>query len=172
MLIGTLYFTSPNGDGTSILRGHPSHAKVQPPAGQRKYLHFSVIFKTLSIGLAPGIERAASRSAVKRSTDWANPAAVYETRMAARTGKRSILTILRKNRGLWTVYLICDDIFYFVCLQPIRKMMHARKLENILPDGHANANIIENERETGFRFILPKAFGKTTKSRTGFVHLC
>ena len=69
VLIGTLYFTSPNGDGTAILRGHPSHAKVQPPAGQRKYLHFSVIFKTLSIGPAPGIEPATSRSAVKRSTD-------------------------------------------------------------------------------------------------------
>ena len=45
VLIGTLYFTSPNGDGTAILRGHPSHAKVQPPAGQRKYLHFSVILR-------------------------------------------------------------------------------------------------------------------------------
>ena len=35
-------------------------------------------FKTLSIGLAPGIEPATSRSAVKstRSTDWANTAAV------------------------------------------------------------------------------------------------
>ena len=78
VLIGTLYFTSPNGDGTAILRGHPSHAKVQPPAGQRKYLHFSVIFKTLSIGPAAGIELATSRSAVKRSIDWAtcNPAAV------------------------------------------------------------------------------------------------
>ena len=76
VLIGTLYFTSPNGDGTAILRGHPSHAKVQPPAGQRKYLHFSVIFKTLSIGPAAGIEPATSRSVVKRSTDWANPAAV------------------------------------------------------------------------------------------------
>ena len=75
MLIGTLYFTSPNGDGTAILRGHPSHAKFQPPPGQRKNLHFSVIFKTLSIGPAAGIEPATSRSAVKRSTDWANPAA-------------------------------------------------------------------------------------------------
>ena len=72
-----LILTSPSGDGTAILRGHPSHAKVQPPAGQRKYLHFLVIFKTLSIGPAPGIEPATSRSAVKRSTDWANPAAVY-----------------------------------------------------------------------------------------------
>ena len=45
VLIRTLYFTSPNGDGTTILRGHPSHAKVQPPAGQRKYLHFSVILR-------------------------------------------------------------------------------------------------------------------------------
>ena len=76
VLIGTLYFTSPNGDGTAILRGHPSHAKVQPPVGQRKYLHFSVIFKTPSIGPTPGIEPATSRWAVKRSTDWANPAAV------------------------------------------------------------------------------------------------
>ena len=33
-------------------------------------------FKTLSNGPAPGIEPATSRSAVKRSTDWANPAAI------------------------------------------------------------------------------------------------
>ena len=43
--LGTLYFTSLNGDGTAIFRGHPSHAKVQPPAGQREYLHFSVILR-------------------------------------------------------------------------------------------------------------------------------
>ena len=65
VLIGTLYFTSPNGDGTAILRGHPSHAKVQPPPGQRKYLHFSVIFKTLIIVPAAGIEPATSRSAAE-----------------------------------------------------------------------------------------------------------
>ena len=76
VLIGDTILTSPTGDGTAILRGHPSHAKVQPPAGQRKYLHFSVIFKTLSIGPALGIEPATSRSAVKRSTNWANPAMV------------------------------------------------------------------------------------------------
>ena len=34
-------FTSPTGDGTAILRGHPSHAK----AGHRWYLHFSVILR-------------------------------------------------------------------------------------------------------------------------------
>ena len=45
VLIEDTIFTSPNGDGTAILRGHPSHAKVQPPAGQRKYLHFSVILR-------------------------------------------------------------------------------------------------------------------------------
>ena len=44
VLIGTVYFTTPNGDGTAILRGHPSHAKVQPPAGRRSYLHLAVIF--------------------------------------------------------------------------------------------------------------------------------
>ena len=43
VLTGDTIFTSPNGDGTAILRGHPSHAKVSPLAVQRKYLHFSVI---------------------------------------------------------------------------------------------------------------------------------
>ena len=57
---GHYIFTSPNGDGTAILRGHPSHGKVSPLAVQREYLHFSVIFKTLSIGPAPGIEPATS----------------------------------------------------------------------------------------------------------------
>ena len=37
---------------------------------------FLSYFKTLSIGQAPGIEPATSRSAVKRTTHWANPAAV------------------------------------------------------------------------------------------------
>ena len=37
---------------------------------------FLSYFKTLSIGPAPGIELATSRSVIKRSTDWANPAAV------------------------------------------------------------------------------------------------
>ena len=42
VLIGDTIFTSPTGDGTAILRGHPNHAKVYPFAGQREYLHFSV----------------------------------------------------------------------------------------------------------------------------------
>ena len=32
VLIGDTIFTSPTGDGTAILRGHPSHAKVRPAA--------------------------------------------------------------------------------------------------------------------------------------------
>ena len=39
-------------------------------------------FKTLSNGPAPGIEPATSRSAIKRSTDWANPATVKLFKMA------------------------------------------------------------------------------------------
>ena len=60
--------TSPTGDGTAILRGHPSLAKVKP---LRQHLQFLVIFlKTLSIGPpVPGIEPSSSRFAVKRSTD-------------------------------------------------------------------------------------------------------
>ena len=42
VVIEDTIFTSPTGDGTAIIRGHPSHAKVYPFAGQRKYLHFSV----------------------------------------------------------------------------------------------------------------------------------
>ena len=45
VLIGETILTSPTGDGTAILRGHPSHAKVQPLAAQREYLHFSVILR-------------------------------------------------------------------------------------------------------------------------------
>ena len=45
VLTGDTIFTSPNGDGTAILRGHPSHAKVSPLAVQREYLHFSVILR-------------------------------------------------------------------------------------------------------------------------------
>ena len=71
VLIGDTIFTYPTGDGTAILRGHPSHAKVQPLAVQRKYLHFSVIFKTLSYVLVRPLESNPRPSAlvVKRSTD-------------------------------------------------------------------------------------------------------
>ena len=44
-LTGGTIFTSPTGEGTAILPGHPSHAKVQPLAVQREYLHFSVILR-------------------------------------------------------------------------------------------------------------------------------
>ena len=69
VLTGDTIFTSPNGDGAAILRGHRSHVKVSLLAVQRKYLHFSVIFKTLSNGPALGIKLVTSRFAVKRSTD-------------------------------------------------------------------------------------------------------
>ena len=46
VLIGdTIFFTSPTGDRTAILRGHPSHVKVDSFAGQGMYLHFSVILR-------------------------------------------------------------------------------------------------------------------------------
>ena len=57
-----------------MLRGHPSHPKVQPLAVQRDYLHFSVIHKDLELVTVPGIEAATSRCEVKRSSDSANPA--------------------------------------------------------------------------------------------------
>ena len=75
MLIGDIIFTSPTGDGTFILRGHPSHAEVKPLAVQRDYITFisQLFIEDSKSGTVPGIEPATSRSAVKRSTDWANP---------------------------------------------------------------------------------------------------
>ena len=50
VLTDDLVFTPPIGGRAAILRAHPSQAKVLPFAGQRQYLHFSVIFnKTLRI---------------------------------------------------------------------------------------------------------------------------
>ena len=75
--LGTLLFTSATGEGTAILPGHPSHAKVCPFAGQRKYLHFSVILRHRVLVRPSRIEPATFLSAVERSTDLANPVAKF-----------------------------------------------------------------------------------------------
>ena len=75
----TLFFTSVTGDGTALLHGHSSHVKVFQFAGQRQYLHFSVILiPGLSIGLAPGSNPTTSCFAIKHLTDWANPVVVLQ----------------------------------------------------------------------------------------------
>ena len=66
-------FTSLTGDGTAILRGHPSHASRSQCEGSVFILSY---FKALSIGPAPAIKPMTSRSAVKGSTDRVNPATV------------------------------------------------------------------------------------------------
>ena len=43
--MGTLFLRLLMVTGPPFVRGHPSHAKVSPPAVQRKYLHFSVILR-------------------------------------------------------------------------------------------------------------------------------
>ena len=45
VVTGSTIFTSPTGDGATILHGHPSHAKVQPLAVQKEYPYFSVILR-------------------------------------------------------------------------------------------------------------------------------
>ena len=54
VLIGDTIFTSPNGDGTSILLGHSSRESSSRLRG--KYLRFLIIFKTVNICPAPEIE--------------------------------------------------------------------------------------------------------------------
>ena len=63
VLIGGTIFTSPCGDRTAILRGHPSHVKVCLYAGQR-CLHL----KPCVLLRPRDVEPTSSRSAVKRST--------------------------------------------------------------------------------------------------------
>ena len=95
VLIKCTFCSFPNGDGAAILRGHLSHAKVQPFAGWRQHLRFSVIlipwvsvrynlrsggpFSLLfgRLGSVLWIEPSTFWSAVKRSTDWAYPDAVF-----------------------------------------------------------------------------------------------
>ena len=69
VLTGDTILTSPTGEGTAILRDHPSHARGPACCSAKGVPSFLSNFKTLSIGPTPGIEPATSRSAVKRSTD-------------------------------------------------------------------------------------------------------
>ena len=56
--IGDTVFTSPTGDGTAILRGHPSHERRSRHLQGKAVPLFLSYFKTLGIGPAPGIEPA------------------------------------------------------------------------------------------------------------------
>ena len=57
-------FTSPSGDGTTILRSHPKVRKGLAVCRARKVPSFFRYFKALSIGPAPGIEPTTSHSAL------------------------------------------------------------------------------------------------------------
>ena len=72
--IGPLYFTSPTEDGTAILCGHPSHAKVSPLALQREWLHFSVILRPWVLVRPRESNPRPPALQSTRSTDWANTA--------------------------------------------------------------------------------------------------
>ena len=72
-------FTSPTGDVTAMLCGHPSLAKVQLFAGQKQYLHFSVILRpwesnprppTLQSSINPAAVKALSRFKCTLLRSW------------------------------------------------------------------------------------------------------
>ena len=87
----------------AILRGHRSHAKVQPLCKLKGVPSFLSYFKTLSIGPVPEIEPATSRSTVKRSTDWANPAAVKNIKSNLLSLWR--LTVYCQEPIFWSLHL-------------------------------------------------------------------
>ena len=79
IFIGDAIFTSPTGDGTAILCGHLSQAKVKPFAGQKHYLHFSVILRswesnprppTLQSSINPAAVKALSRFKCTLLRSW------------------------------------------------------------------------------------------------------
>ena len=74
---GPLYFTSPTEDGTAILRGHLSHAKVSSLALQREWLHFSVILRPWVLVRPRESNPRPPALQSTRSTDWANTATVF-----------------------------------------------------------------------------------------------
>ena len=74
---GDTNFTSPTGDGTAIWTWSSEPREGLAACSAKEVPSFLSYFKALSIGSAPGIEPATSRSAVERSTDWANPAAFF-----------------------------------------------------------------------------------------------
>ena len=76
VLIGDTIFTSPNGDETAIFKWSSEPREGLAACSAKDVPSFLSHFKTLSNGPAPGIEPATFRSAVKRSTDWANPSTV------------------------------------------------------------------------------------------------
>ena len=110
----------------AILRGHPSQAKVYPFVGQRKYIHFSLIF-----GQTPEIEPATSRSAVKRSSDWANPTAVTLADMCI--GRNISPAIIndhdpkrtkwdRQNLGFFSQFYVGVDLHFSGVVFPLRSV--------------------------------------------------
>ena len=75
VLIGDTICTSPIRDWTATNFTWLSEPREGLPVCRAKGVpSFLSYFKTLSIGPAPGIEPATSHSAVKRPTDWVNPA--------------------------------------------------------------------------------------------------
>ena len=69
VLIGDAIFASPTEDGTAISTWSSEPREDLTVCSAKAVPSFLSYFKTLSIGPAPGIEPATSRSAVKRSTD-------------------------------------------------------------------------------------------------------
>ena len=76
VLIGDTIFYVSSWSPVSILRGHPSHAKVYPFAVQREYLHFSVILRPWVLVRRQESNPRPPALQSTRSTDWANTAAV------------------------------------------------------------------------------------------------
>ena len=87
--------------GYTILTGPPFYLVIRREAREglaicraKAVPSFLSHFKTLGVGPVPGIEPATSRSAVKSSTNWANPAVVIPV------GGR-LWELLAKKLGLW-----------------------------------------------------------------------
>ena len=112
VLIGDTILTSPTGDGTAILRGHPSHARGPACWSAKVVPSFLSNFKTLSIGPTPGIEPAIHQILTKFTLAVALQVTIQThgtVKVAARAASECRRALIAKTRG-FPVFLL------FTCL--------------------------------------------------------
>ena len=112
--------------------GHsPSYVVIRANRRAKEVHSFLSYFKTLSIGPAPEIVPTTSRSAVKCSTDWANPAAVTLGDMCI---WRNIIPAIindhdpkrtkwdRQNLGFFSQFYVGVDLHFSGVVFPLRSV--------------------------------------------------
>ena len=122
-------FTSLTGDGTAILRGHPSHEKVQPLKEKWDYLHFSDIFKRPWLMANRTRELSLCSQALYRLS-WSRLFSLWDSKQC-KTSKCVHRNIPLQN--WWVTAAWCSQINHYtvVLSQPFRPRSYEEKLGSL-----------------------------------------